>query len=60
MPICIVYAYASCTGQLYEAHGFAQIGIRAVMHRYLHNNRYRWKLKPFTDSRWLRMGRSDH
>jgi len=51
MPICIVYAYASCTGQLYEAHGFAQIGIRAVMHRYLHNNRYRWKLKPFTDSR---------
>jgi len=31
MPTCIVYAYASCTGQLHQAHGFAQIGIRAVM-----------------------------
>lgn len=31
MPARIVYAYASCAGQLYEAHGFAQIGIRAVM-----------------------------
>ena len=31
MSTHIVYAYAPCARQLYEAHGFAQIGIRAVM-----------------------------